>query len=183
MGSLEDAAARVVAQRAEDEAQRRAGQLERDRQLRELREVLSEYLDVVQRRNYRPEKTYRRATARVRPYNHTDGGGGERSYTLTDVEGWVVETRSPGEWDTCAAKGTLATATGDLYEFVAEPLFAPKFIGEKPILSRFYRHERHVRDDLVLILGERQERGAPWYRYTVETLAESLATYTTAGLA
>lgn len=125
IGSLEEAATESIAAGAEQKVRHQAWLLEKEGQLSELRDALSKYLGKVQRRNYRSEKTYQTATAPARAYFHRGGGGGGQNFNLTDVEGWVVESRHPKEWDTCDPKGTLATASGELYGFTAESVYAP----------------------------------------------------------
>ncbi|MHA7274881.1 hypothetical protein ACX80Z_15840 [Arthrobacter sp. TMT4-20] len=179
MGKLEDAAAEIIAQQTEDERRRQAHRAEVERWQNECRQLMTEFLEVVQREDYRPEKTYNRHT--VLGHDYRIGGGGVVSFELTDVEGWIIDSETPGEYDSCAAKGTLITRVGDCYAFTAHYAFDHKRVGEKPTFSRYYRFDPSIRPDVVIILGRKLiiPMMADWTR----SLARSLATYMTVSVA
>jgi hypothetical protein len=164
MVSIEEAAQKILADRRKtlDHSSERSRR-ERDERVAALRE----FLDLAKSKGFPVEITYE--------MEHREGHGRREFFNPTGVEGWIVVTQHPGEYDSFPAKGIMATSGGLLRRFTAETIRDQHVQRGSLAVSPFYKsYPCGVPGDVLLLLA--QEEAHPW-EVTREKLTECAAWY------
>lgn len=166
MGSLEEAAQEILAQRQRDlDAQSNFFQT-RDA---ERNTSIAEFLALARTKGFPLESTFKVSSERQ----------GNQGFYERDTPGWVVRTETPGEYQMCVARGIFMTVDGNFRKFTAEPVHHIPGHGPRDVSPFYKAYPYGSRSDAFILLSD--EEASP-YSVDQESLAECAAWYmTTAG--
>jgi hypothetical protein len=164
MGSLEEAAQEILAQRQRDLDAQSSHFQSRDA---ERNAAIAEFLALARTKGFPLESAFKASSER-----HGNQGFYER-----DTAGWVVQTETPGEYQTCLARGIFMTVNGDFRKFTAERLHHIPGHGPQAI-SPFYKAYPYAGTGNAFILLT--DDAANPYFVDKESLAECAAWYLSA---